>query len=103
MSGVIRLSPTQPTAAASRISAGAGTGTARVGGDAVGTGGRVSASQQPSAATRVQVTEGGWLRRIQECRLCAHRLPIEAFRPSTVEFSGSRLRNSAPHHDRRLP
>jgi hypothetical protein len=103
-----------------------------------------------SAANRVHVIEGGWLRRMQECRLYAYRLPQEAFRPhevggywvadesvdaieqvviddlvarhadagielritpsiwpfwrrvaiSSVEFSGSRLRNSAPHPDR---
>jgi hypothetical protein len=102
------------------------------------------------AANRVHVMEGGWLRRMQECRLYAYRLPSGAFRPhevggywvadepvdaieqvviddlvgrhagagielritpsiwpfwrrvanSTVEFSGSRLRNSAPHPDR---
>jgi hypothetical protein len=104
-----------------------------------------------SAVHRVHVTESGWLRRIQECRLYAYRLPVAAFRPhevvggywvadepvdalervvvddlvgrhadagielritpsvwpfwrrvvaSTVEASGSRLRNSAPHPDR---
>jgi hypothetical protein len=103
-----------------------------------------------SVADRVHVMEGGWLRRMQECRLYAYRLPHEAFRPhevggywvadqpvdaieqvviddlvtkhadagielritpsiwpfwrrvasSTVEFSGSRLRNSASHPDR---
>jgi hypothetical protein len=103
-----------------------------------------------SAAARVHVTEAGWLRRMQECRLYAYRLPAGPFRPhqvggywiadepvdatdqvtiddlvgrharagielritpsiwpfwrrvanSTVEFSGSRLRNSAPHPDR---
>jgi hypothetical protein len=103
-----------------------------------------------SAANRVHVMEGGWLGRMQECRLYAYQLPYEAFRPhevggywiadepvdaigqvviddlvarhagagielritpsiwplwrqvtnSTVEFSGSRLRNSAPHPDR---
>ena len=103
-----------------------------------------------SAANRVHVMEGGWLRRMQQCCLYAYRLPHEAFRPhevggywiadepveaieqvvvddlvarhadagielritptiwpfwrqvanSTVEFSGSRLRNSAPHADR---
>jgi hypothetical protein len=102
-----------------------------------------------SAANRVHVMEGGWLRRMQECRLYAYRLPHEPFRPhevggywiadepvdaieqvviddlvarhadagieiritpsiwpfwrrvasSTVEFSGSRLRNTAPHPD----
>ena len=103
-----------------------------------------------SAASRVHVMESGWLRRMQECRLYAYRLPTAAFRPhevggywvagepveaiervvlddlvgrhadagielritpsvwpfwrrvvdSTVAFSGSRLRNSAPHPDR---
>jgi len=103
-----------------------------------------------SAAKRVHVMESGWLRRMQECRLYAYRLPHEGFRPhevggywvadepvdaveqvvlddlvarhadagielritpsiwpfwrrvasSSVEFSGSRLRNSAPHPDR---
>ena len=98
-----------------------------------------------SAAGRVHVTEAGWLRRMQACRLYMYRLPAEVFRPhevggywvadepvdaieqavigdlvarhadagielritpsiwpfwqrvtgSTVEFSGSRLRNSA--------
>ena len=102
-----------------------------------------------SAANRVHVMEGSWLRRMQECRLYAYRLPHEAFRPhevggywvadepveaveqvviddlvarhadagielritpsiwpfwrrvasSTVEFSGSRLRNSAAPPD----
>ena len=102
-----------------------------------------------TAATRVHVMECGWLRRMQDCRLYAYRLPSEPFRPhevggywiadepvdaieqlviddlvarhadagielritpsiwpfwrrvasSTVEFSGSRLRNSAPHPD----
>jgi hypothetical protein len=103
-----------------------------------------------TAANRVHVMESGWLRRMQDCRLYAYRLPAEPFRPhevggywiadepvdaieqvviddlvgrhadagielritpsiwpfwrrvanSTVEFSGSRLRNSAPHPDR---
>jgi hypothetical protein len=103
-----------------------------------------------SAANRVHVMEGGWLARMQDCRLYAYRLPAGPFRPhevggywvtggpvdavdqlviddlvarharagielritpsiwpfwrrvagSTVEFSGSRLRNSAPHPDR---
>lgn len=103
-----------------------------------------------SAANRIHVMEGGWLRRMQECSLYAYRLPYEAFRPhevggywvadepvdaieqvvidnlvarhadagielritpsiwpfwrqvanSTVEFSGSRLRNSAAPPDR---
>jgi hypothetical protein len=103
-----------------------------------------------SAATRIHVIENGWLRRMQECRLHAYRLPAGPFRPhevggywvadepvdaveqvviddlagrharagielritpsiwpfwrqvasSTVGFSGSRLRNSAPHPDR---
>lgn len=103
-----------------------------------------------SAASRVHVIEGGWLRRMQQCRLYAYRLPSGAFRPhkvggywvaseqvdaiqqvviddlvgrhadagielritpsiwpfwrrvadSTVEFSGSRLSNAAPHPDR---
>jgi hypothetical protein len=103
-----------------------------------------------SAATRIHVMEAGWLRRMQECRLYAYRLPTEPFRrhdvggywiageqvdavdqviiddlagrhasagielrvtpsiwpfwqraaSSTVGFSGSRLRNSAPHADR---
>jgi hypothetical protein len=103
-----------------------------------------------SAANRVHVMEVGWLKRMQDCRLYAYRLPAEPFRPhdvgrywvadepvdtidqividdlvgrhaaagielritlsiwpfwlrvanSTVEFSGSRLRNSAPHPDR---
>ena len=102
-----------------------------------------------SAASRVHVIEGGWLRRMQACRLYAYRLPAGAFRPhevggywvadeqveadgqlviddlvgrhadagielritpslwpfwrqvanSTVGFSGSRLRNAAPHPD----
>jgi hypothetical protein len=103
-----------------------------------------------SGATRIHVIEAGWLRRLQDCRLYAYRLPAEPFRPhevggywvagepvdavdqvvvddlagqharagielritpsiwpfwrrvanSTVGFSGSRLRNSAPHPDR---
>jgi hypothetical protein len=103
-----------------------------------------------SAAHRVHVMEAGWLKRMQDCRLYAYRLPAGPFRPhevggywvadepvdpidqaiiddlvgrhaiagielritpsiwpfwrrvanSTVEFSGSRLRNSAPHPDR---
>lgn len=103
-----------------------------------------------SAAGRVHVIEAGWLRRMQECRLYAYRLPTGPFRAhavggywvadhqvdatdrvaiddlagrhasagielritpsiwpfwrrvanSTVGFSGSRLRNSAPHPDR---
>jgi hypothetical protein len=103
-----------------------------------------------SAASRLHVTECGWLRRMQDCRLYAYRLPVEAFQPhdvggywvadkpveaiervviddlvarhadagielritpsiwpfwrrvanSTVEFSGSRLHNSAPEPDR---
>ena len=104
-----------------------------------------------SAASRVHVTESGWLERMRDCRLYAYRLPPASFRPheatggywvseepvdaserlvigdllgrhaaaglelrvtpslwpfwrrvaaSTVEFSGSRLRNSAPHPDR---
>jgi hypothetical protein len=103
-----------------------------------------------TAANRIHVMECGWLRRMQDCRLYAYRLPSEPFRPhevggywiadepvdaieqvviddllgrhadagielritpsiwpfwrrvanSTVEFSGSRLRNSAPHPDR---
>jgi hypothetical protein len=102
-----------------------------------------------TAANRIHVMECGWLRRMQDCRLYAYRLPSEPFRPhevggywiadepvdaieqlaiddlvgrhadagielritpsiwpfwrrvanSTVEFSGSRLRNSAPHPD----
>ena len=102
-----------------------------------------------SAASRVHVMEGGWLGRMQACRLYAYRLPAGAFRPhevggywvadeqveadgqlviddlvgrhadagielritpsiwpfwrqvanSTVGFSGSRLRNAAPHPD----
>jgi hypothetical protein len=102
-----------------------------------------------SAARRVHVMEAAWLRRVQECRLYAYRLPAGSFRPhdvggywvsdervdaieqvaigdlvskhadagielritpsiwpfwrqvtnSTVEFSGFRLRNSAPHPD----
>jgi hypothetical protein len=106
---------------------------------------------QQGAATRVHVTEAGWLGRVQACLLYAYRLPATAFRPhhevggywvadeavdatermavgdllrrhaeagielrvtpsvwpfwkrvssSTVEFSGCRLRNSAPHPDR---
>jgi hypothetical protein len=103
-----------------------------------------------SVATRIHVMEAGWLRRMQEWRLYAYRLPAGPFRPhevggywvadepvdavdqvviddlagrhasagielrvtpsiwpfwrraadSTVGFSGSRLRNSAPHADR---
>jgi hypothetical protein len=99
-----------------------------------------------SAADRIHVMESGWLRRMQDCRLYAYRLPSGPFRPhevggywvadvpvdaidrvvmddlagrharagielrvtpsiwpfwqrvsgSTVGFSGSRLRNSAP-------
>jgi hypothetical protein len=102
-----------------------------------------------SAASRVHVMEGGWLGRMQACRLYAYRLPAGAFQPhevggywvadeqveadgqlviddlagrhadagielritpfiwpfwrqvanSTVGFSGSRLRNAAPHPD----
>jgi hypothetical protein len=67
--------------------------------------------------------EAAWLGRMRDCRLYAYRLPAGAFRPhevggywvadkpvdaieqvvianSTVGFSGSRLRNSAPHPDR---
>jgi hypothetical protein len=103
-----------------------------------------------TAATRVHVTESGWLRRLQQARLFAYELPADPFRPheevggywttdrpvdavgqepvddligrhaqagielritpsvwpfwrqvatSTVGFSGSRLRNAAPHPD----
>ena len=103
-----------------------------------------------SAASRVHVTEAGWLRRLQSARLFAYELPVDEFRPhdevggywiadqpveaidqqviddllakhadagielritpsiwpfwrqvanSTVEFSGLRLRNAAPHPD----
>jgi hypothetical protein len=102
-----------------------------------------------TGANRIHVIEAGWLRRMQDRRLYAYRLPSEPFRPhevggywiadepvdaidrvmiddlvgrhadagielritpsiwpfwrrvasSTVEFSGSRLRNSAPHPD----
>jgi hypothetical protein len=102
-----------------------------------------------SAANRVHVMEGAWLRRMQECRLYGYRLPPGPFRrhevggywiadkqvdaiervtiedlvgrhagagielritpsiwpfwrrvaSSTVEFSGSRLRNSGKHSD----
>lgn len=102
-----------------------------------------------SAAQRIHVIESAWLKRMQDCRLYAYRLPAETFRPhevggywvagqqvdaieqvviddllsrhadarielrvtpsiwpfwrrvvsSTVEFSGSRLRNTAPHPD----
>src|SRR5579863_9331931 len=34
-----------------------------------------------SAATRVHVTEAGWLRRIQQARLFAYELPVDEFRP----------------------
>jgi hypothetical protein len=37
-----------------------------------------------SAANRVHVMESGWLRRMQECRLYAYRLPSETFRPHEV-------------------
>jgi hypothetical protein len=37
-----------------------------------------------SAATRIHVMEAGWLRRMQECRLYAYRLPAEPFRPHDV-------------------
>jgi len=37
-----------------------------------------------SAADRVHVMEGGWLKRMRECRLYAYRLPHEAFRPHEV-------------------
>lgn len=102
-----------------------------------------------SAVQRIHVIESAWLKRMQDCRLYAYRLPAETFRPhevggywvadqrvdaieqvviddllsrhadarielrvtpsiwpfwrrvvsSTVEFSGSRLRNTAPHPD----
>jgi hypothetical protein len=100
-----------------------------------------------TAASRIHVTESGWLQRLREARLFAYELPIDEFRPhdvggywitdqpvdaisqepiddligrhaqagielritpsirpfwrqvvdSTVEFSGMRLRNAAPH------
>jgi hypothetical protein len=37
-----------------------------------------------SAACRVHVMEAGWLRRVQECRLYAYRLPAGSFRPHDV-------------------
>jgi hypothetical protein len=37
-----------------------------------------------SAATRIHVIENGWLRRMQECRLHAYRLPAGPFRPHEV-------------------
>jgi hypothetical protein len=37
-----------------------------------------------SSASRVHVMESGWLRRMQECRLYAYRLPHEQFRPHEV-------------------
>jgi hypothetical protein len=37
-----------------------------------------------SAASRVHVMEGGWLGRMQACRLYAYRLPAGAFRPHEV-------------------
>lgn len=37
-----------------------------------------------SAANRVHVMEAGWLRRMQDCRLYAYRLPAGAFRPHEV-------------------
>jgi hypothetical protein len=37
-----------------------------------------------SAASRVHVMEGGWLGRMQACRLFAYRLPAGAFRPHEV-------------------
>jgi len=37
-----------------------------------------------SAANRVHVMKGGWLRRMQECLLYAYRLPHKAFRPHEV-------------------
>jgi hypothetical protein len=100
-------------------------------------------------ASRMHVTEAGWLRRIRDCRLFGYEMPIDEFRPhavggywvcdhpvealdrqviddllgrhadagielritpsiwpfwrpvanSSVEFSGLRLRNAAPHPD----
>lgn len=37
-----------------------------------------------SAATRIHVTEAGWLGRMQTCRLHAYRLPTGPFRPHEV-------------------
>ena len=37
-----------------------------------------------SAAKRIHVMECGWLRRMQECRLYAYRLPTRPFRPHHV-------------------
>jgi hypothetical protein len=37
-----------------------------------------------SAASRVHVMEGGWVGRMQACRLYAYRLPAGAFRPHEV-------------------
>jgi hypothetical protein len=37
-----------------------------------------------SAANRLHVMESGWLRRMQECRLYAYRLPTGAFQPHEV-------------------
>ena len=70
----------------------------------------------------MHVIEAGWLKRVQACSLHAYQLPAGAFRPhevggywvadeaveaiehgrvttSTVDFSGSRLRNAAPHSE----
>jgi hypothetical protein len=37
-----------------------------------------------SAATRIHVTESGWLARLRSCRLYAYRLPAESFRYHAV-------------------
>jgi hypothetical protein len=37
-----------------------------------------------SAANRIHAIEAGWLGRMQDCQLYAHRLPAEAFRPHEV-------------------
>jgi len=37
-----------------------------------------------SAANRVHVMEAGWLRRMQDCRLYAYRMPAQPFRPHDV-------------------
>jgi hypothetical protein len=62
-----------------------------------------------SAATRIHVMEAGWLGRMQgrharaaiELRITPSIWPFwRQAANSTVGFSGSRLRNSAPHSER---